>query len=512
MDSTKTDALKIVLKGAGLITIGTFFSRITAYIYRIILARWLGPFDYGIISLGLVAVGMLTALSIFGLDRGVERFVAFHEAKHRTDQSRRVILTSLFFVFSVSIALTALLLFSTDAVAVNIFSEPRLAPILVIFAFVVPLAAVSGVLVRTFRAFKKPEYAIISRSFAENIMKLGSAIILLYLGLGIIGAAVSYLLSFVTSTLLLLYFLDRKLLPFFKARKELLPDVKELLLFSLPLSVMGFMNQVFVWTDTIFLGYFLGSAYVGVYNAALPTAQALLLFQTAFMGLTIPVFMSFYTKGDNNQMIKLSKTLTRWVFIFTFPMLLIIVLFAGDILQILFGPTFEGGALPLIILSAGMFVLASTGPIGHILNVRKKTSYHMYNTAIAAIVNIILNYFLIQKWGMAGAAIATASSTALWSLFLIIEVRFLEGGWPYSFSLVKPMVYSTLAAILSYLVVKQLVPFSRVLYITIFLLLFVGVYGVLLGKAGGLTKEDNEVIFLIKEKANNTFSKLPPHL
>ena len=42
---------------------------------------------------------------------------------------------------------------------------------------------------------------------------------------------------------------------------------------------------------------------------------------------------------------------------------------------------------------------------------------------VSLVLNILLNYIFIQNFGIFGAALATASTTALWNILLIVFVR-----------------------------------------------------------------------------------------
>jgi O-antigen/teichoic acid export membrane protein len=80
-DSHLNESLRRIAKGAGFVLIGTLIGRAFGYGSRILIARFLGVSDYGLISLGFAALTMAAALAALGLSTGVTRHVAFYNGK-----------------------------------------------------------------------------------------------------------------------------------------------------------------------------------------------------------------------------------------------------------------------------------------------------------------------------------------------------------------------------------------------------------------------------------------------
>jgi len=74
-------AIKSAAKGAGIVFIGIFLSKFLSYLYRAIVAR-IGPEQYGMLSIGLAVIGIISFFPLCGLDLGVVRFVSFYKGKN----------------------------------------------------------------------------------------------------------------------------------------------------------------------------------------------------------------------------------------------------------------------------------------------------------------------------------------------------------------------------------------------------------------------------------------------
>jgi O-antigen/teichoic acid export membrane protein len=78
---------------------------------------------------------------------------------------------------------------------------------------------------------------------------------------------------------------------------------------------------------------------------------------------------------------------------------------------------------PLAILAVGQLINAGFGSVGFLLNMTGHegiTARILWQTAI---VNVVMNVFLIPSFGTAGAAIASAFSLILWNALLYRQVR-----------------------------------------------------------------------------------------
>ncbi len=75
-ESYLNESLREIAKGAGIGFSGALIGMALGYLSRMIIARWLGASDYGLISLGFAAMTIASTLSLVGLPAGIQRFVS----------------------------------------------------------------------------------------------------------------------------------------------------------------------------------------------------------------------------------------------------------------------------------------------------------------------------------------------------------------------------------------------------------------------------------------------------
>ena len=87
----------------------------------------------------------------------------------------------------------------------------------------------------------------------------------------------------------------------------------------------------------------------------------------------------------------------------------------------------RGAYVPLVILCVGQIVNASMGSVGSLLNMTGHERDTMQSILIGATVNVILNFILTPRWGMIGAATATATTLIVWNLIMWRKVYLRTG-------------------------------------------------------------------------------------
>lgn len=500
-EEIELQSLKTIVKGAGIVFIGLIISKFLTYSYRVFIARYFGPSDYGLFSVGLAVIGFLGIFALLGLPTGIVRYVAYYKAKSDEQRIKGVITTSLKIVFPVSVLFSLLLFISSPYLAINIFHNSELIDVLRILSLSIPFSSLFYIFVSTFVGFQEIKYQVYSECIFSNSARLIFIILSGLLGLGIFGIAWAWTLATISTFLLSFYFLEKRVFSILRTKVTSIPLKKELLFYSLPLLLAGFMSFIVRYTDTLMLGYFKTPVDVGIYNAALPTAQLLLMTPTALTSLFFPVITSLHVKGRGEELERVYKTVTRWIFYINFPLFLLLIFFSKQVLNIMFGPVYTAGYLVLMLLSVG-YILSTFGHAPyHALNMLKKTKVIMYVTMICASLNVILNFLLIPLYGIEGAAFATATTYVSQSLLLVTFSLHIMRITPFSFSILKSFLAGILSIIFIYLLARLLFVSFPIYVLIIFCVLFLLLYGFLLLLFRGFRKEDIEILKAIERKS-----------
>ena len=469
------ESLRKIAKGAGIGFTGTFIGMAFGYFSLMIIARFLGASDYGLISLGFAAMSIAATLSSIGLPSGVQRYVSFYKGKGDEGRIKGTIFGALKMSIPLTIIFAMLLFFGADWISVHVFNEPNLTPILRIFSVGIPFLVLAQNFIAGTIGFQDIKYKVYTEDLFKNIFKLIAMVVLLVLGFEVSGAAWGWVLAIVLMPFLAFYFLEKKVFPVFKSKVKAVSIDRELFFFSFPLIFVGIAALIFYWIDTLMLGYFSPASEVGIYNAALPTARLLSVFSTAFVAIFMPVVTELYARNKIEDLRNAYSAVTKWLVSLALPGFLLMALFSEFIMRIMFGEEFVRGAMALSILAFGYLTIAMVGPTSSILTAYGRTKIIMGCSFIGASADFILNFTLIPIYGINGAAVATAFSLALMNMLYLFFVYRIARMMPYRLSYAKPLLASVIAVGGCYAVTKYVIGvslFSLAGMFVIFLLLY----------------------------------------
>ena len=137
----------------------------------------------------------------------------------------------------------------------------------------------------------------------------------------------------------------------------------------------------------------------------------------------------------------------------------------------------------------------------------KKTKLVLFNSLVAASLNIILNLIFIPKWGIIGAALGTAIAVATLSLLVLFETWVLTQTFAFGRSTLKILASGLASALLVYYLKTRFASDSLLLLI-MFGFIFGTVYLCLLFLTKSLEKEDLDIIAKLEEKFGLKLTKL----
>lgn len=471
----KQQHLTILLKGGVFALFGSVVSKFASYLSRLIVAR-IGPEYYGLLALALAIFSFASFLALFGFSDCILRHVSYFYKKKYFRKLKGAILFPLKFTFILSLLVGFCLFILSDWISLTFFHDIRLSILLKIFAFAIPFDVLRLNFMNIMAAFKKAKLVIFSKNLAESIPKLIMLAIFIWLGYGLFGATLAYTFAiFISFVVSFLYFKRLESYKLIISKIKPIYLKKDMLAYAIPLLFTSTIFFLISWTDTFMLGYFKSAYAVGIYNAAYPTAQLLWVIPSALLLLALPIFAESYASENRWSLLKyLMKKITKWVFILNIMFLLIFSFFSNNVLSILFGTQYTEGKYVLIILSIAFFIWSLFEAFDKLLLTLKKNNIILLNALVVASLNILLNYLLIPKWGIFGAAIATGSSLILLSFLRILEVYIFTKMFPFDTSLWKVVCSGFLALIFVKFITRYFLEPSNI----VILVLIIGLFGI----------------------------------
>ena len=187
---------------------------------------------------------------------------------------------------------------------------------------------------------------------------------------------------------------------------------QDLLRESLPLILSGLTIMIYMRIDQIMLGQMIGDKAVGVYSAATRISEV-----WYFIPMTVSssVMPSIFNAKEISEELYYQRIggLNRGLTWLAIAVAIVMTFVSKPLIVMLFGNSYiESGTILAVHIWASVFVFSGVATSGWFI--AENLSYlSLYRTLSGAIVNILLNIFLIPIYGGLGAAIATVIAQAV---------------------------------------------------------------------------------------------------
>jgi O-antigen/teichoic acid export membrane protein len=383
---------------------------------QVLLARWMGRFEYGIFIYVWTWVLMIGALSDMGLSSAARRFIPEYAELKALDELRGFLSGSRWLAFAIATSaggLGALLVWLATP-SLDTFS---VAPLYIACA-AIPIYG----LVQT--------QAGIAQSYDWTTLALAPFYLWRQLALTVaMGAAwvlgaptdavTAMLIAVATAWIVTLgqgAVLNRRLREKVVAGSRRY-DVKTWLGTALPIFMVEGFYLLLTYVDILALEHLRSPDEVAVYYAAARLLAIVAFVYFAIAGATTHKFTRYYVAGDAERLQSFFGQTMRWTF---WPSLAACLgmLAIGEPLLSLFGRGFESGYWVMVILAIGMLARAAVGPAERLLSMLGDRAPCAAIYAAAFALNLALCFTLIPRLGIEGAAAATSSALALESVLL----------------------------------------------------------------------------------------------
>jgi O-antigen/teichoic acid export membrane protein len=413
--------LGAVMRAAGMVMGIRIAGAAIALASQVLLARWMGAFEYGIFSYVWVWVVILGILAPMGFGTSTLRFVPGYRARAKWRRLAGIVDASWRVVLIAALSLMSLALLVLAALRNEI--EPHYLAPLAVALLCVPGFALTDSLEGTARAFGWVNLAYFPAYIVRplGIVLLAGGVYLLTGELnGFIAVSCAFAATLVTlaGQRLLLRHRIRRTVPHARPAYHLRHWVGA----SMPLLLVEGLYLLLINTDIVLLGYFVDPGQVGIYFAATRIANLVVFIHFAVAALAVPKFAELHAEDSPDALRRFMRAVIQLTFWPTLAAAAVILALGGFLLG-LFGEGFAQGYPLLAILMLGFLARASTGPVEHLLNMTGNQNMAAAAYGGAALINLVLNLVLVPRLGLEGAAIATAVSLAFASIWLFFAAR-----------------------------------------------------------------------------------------
>ncbi|WP_173923441.1 lipopolysaccharide biosynthesis protein [Agromyces sp. Marseille-P2726] len=394
--------------------VGSVVAAAAAFAVALVVGNALGTYGTGLF---FQAVGVFTIASQvlrLGTNSGIVRTVSEQHAFGRRGEAWRTIL----------IAAVPVAVLSTLVAAVLWWSAPWLAGWLVapggseqfegylrLMAPFIPAGAVLAVLQMSSRMLDGIVTYTAAHAIAYPIARLG-AVVLAVLAIGsAYSSFAAWLWAIPVWLVVAVALLARPFVQDWRRRADALETLpvatRRFWAFSSARAVGGSLEILLEWSDVLIVAALTSPAEAGVYAIVTRTVRAGQVVDHSMRIAVTPTISRLLARGESSATRALHTSVTRAMILISWPFYLTLAIMGPAILG-LFGPGFESGAAPLVILAGAMMVASSAGMLQSIILQGGHSSWQVGNKSVVLAASVAFNLLLVPVLGIMGAAVTWA--------------------------------------------------------------------------------------------------------
>ncbi|WNB92691.1 flippase [Bacillus sp. NEB1478] len=393
-----------------------------------VLGRYLGKEGFGAYTLLTLFPTVLLTFLTLGVNTSTIYYVSRKEVDLNTVFNNNIIIGTLLSFLSILVGLIAVFFFSEQ-----LFKDTPTS-LLYLSLLSVPFLFLREYFQTVFQGLQ--DFKTFNALMVQNQLSILSLAVLfvIVLDYGLRGALSAFILGNAVTVITMIYKLMRHHSVSFRWNSFSWPYFKTSVKYGLKAHVSNFASFLNYRTVVFILGYFTTGGAVGIYSAAMNLGERLSIFAVSFSSVLYPKISSTNSEADRNR---ITSIVSRNVFLITILMALVAFVLSDFIVYTIFSTEYKETPLLLKIMLPGFALLAVEKVLSNDIAGRGRPDLNMWLSIYNVVFNVILNLFMVPKYGVTGAAIST-TITYLFSFLLKIGIfKRLTGEHYLNFLIVK---------------------------------------------------------------------------
>jgi O-antigen/teichoic acid export membrane protein len=333
-------------RGGFFLVSGTAVATFILAIASILIARFLGPELYGQYALALLLPQVLFLFTDLGITQGITRFTAALKSKGETNRIPSIIKHGLLIRALIGLGIFATNYALADQIATILLQRPELTFYIQIASIAILFQVVFTTTASAFVGLDKTEY----QAIATNVQATAKTIVsisLIIAGLGVTGAIAGFTASYIVAaiaTIPLLWKVIRKKKSDPSTSDLFKTNLKTLFQYGTPLYVSVLLAGFLPLFMNLMLAFFTTDIDIGNYKAAINFATLLTVLAVPVTTVLLPAF-SKLQQTNSTKTRDFFQISLKFTTIIVMPVALLIMIFSREIVQIVYGQTYQTASL-----------------------------------------------------------------------------------------------------------------------------------------------------------------------
>lgn len=429
-----------------------FIEGIMGILIIVFYTRLFPPDEYGLFSLIVGFIGILTTVTIGWLNNALLRY-------YDENKNNKSFFTTVFFVwFGVN-----LLVLIVYILVILFLDASALYPM---DYFLYPFFVLGNTWILLSTLLRAARMSSIYSILLSTLQVLKFVLVIVLVKLFDIGV-LSIILSTIICEFIVVYIAAAK----FKITKKISFSTKDIskkllrkfLNYGIPLIGVAVVTWVLSVSDRYVIAYFRGTGESGIYTIGYSlVSQPLNLIISSLMLSAFPIIIKTWNESGKKETESFISRITNYYLIIMVPAITGIFLLKEDIFNVLADKSYFSGNVVLPWIALGFLFLGLTQYVNKILELRQKTFSLLVIIAIVSAINFILNLIFVPFYGMVGASVTTMVSYVIYFIISLSMTRKL-----FSF---KIRIKSLFKILISSIIMGLVIIFLRAYITNIFIL------------------------------------------
>lgn len=439
-----------------------FFGFIALSVYT----RLFTPEEYGDYALTMNTVSIFGIVSFGWLNQSNLRFYS----KYKNTEFKKYISTSYFSLIGTLILSISLIYIFTFG---NLMPRSVGNHLGLVIAILISNSSLETLL-SILRADRKAKMVSIIRVATSFLYLLISLIFIYIFNLGVS----SLFLSIITGNLISsgIIISQHNFIKFVHVKEFSWDLFKEFYRYGVPVATILIFSWILMVSDQFILEYFKGNHEVGIYSATYNLASyPMSLVSTLIITAAFPIIIDTWENNFEDDTKTVISAIIRYYLIIAIPSLVGIIILSKEIMLIL-GSAYSSGYIALPWICFGSIIYGLCIYVNKGFELKKNTKILAFLVGIAGISNIIMNIFLIPKYGYYGAAVSTSISYLIYLIIGIYSSK-KDINWTIviNFHSIKNVIIASLLMGITLIIIKENT-ISSFLNMVILICLGIGIY------------------------------------
>lgn len=390
------------------LTVSEIIFNIAGYVIHSATGRILGPEGYGRFGLVTTLTTMIIMLIGNGIPTAMSKYLSeiFENAPEKILGIKRKAIKLQVLVMG---AVTVIFFLLAPIIALSL-GDPTLTPLFQISALIIPAFAAASFYFSYFTGlhfFRLQAVLKSLRALFRVIFIVGFAY-----SFGVPGAVSGYIaapLAVFTAALVCDYFITKKYFPAVQNGSETIDfSEKTLLQYAWPLTLFLLFYELVLTLDLYLVkGILHNDTATGLYNAAITVGRIPYYLFYALTIILLPAIAKTTAEKNHEETGSLVSKSLRLMAFLLFPMVALMSIYSGQILEIFYGHRYIGATVAMQVISIGVGFLTVFYVLSFALNGAGLVKIPMRIAFSGFIGSLLLNILLIPRFGIVGAAYAT---------------------------------------------------------------------------------------------------------